>query len=158
MASRAVMTALKVGVGLAVTYKAYTTMSSYAQEKHSQLLDAKQRRPKPSGLFKDRYFENQHGLWLFKRRWSCKGRRKGSVYLVHGYGEVHNATHTRALDNSSGLSHTAMCCVAALWSLPPCGSTLCRVWLGCVCHGSSRYTCNHQAAAATPRSHPKCWL
>lgn len=99
-------TAVAVGLGAIALYKVYKGLSYISQPQHSQLVKlsrSKQKRAPPceSPLFKDRYFENAQGLWLYKRFWAHQGaQRVGCVFISHGYGEVSpvRQTHQRAIN------------------------------------------------------------
>jgi len=43
--------------------------------------------PEEHALFKENYFTNEQGLWIFTRRWEPKGQPKGLILLIHGMGE-----------------------------------------------------------------------
>ena len=76
--------------GAYLLYRGYGHFSHISEHQHSELLTHSTSRPRlaPTGLFRDRYFQNAQGLWIFKRMWRPTCRPVGTVFIVHGYGEV----------------------------------------------------------------------
>ena len=62
----------------------------HPEHRHPEQLTHSASRPRlaPTGLFRDRYFQNSQGLWIFKRMWRPTVAPVGTVFIVHGYGEV----------------------------------------------------------------------
>ena len=90
MAARRLLRLAEVAGGAYILYRGYKVLSQLAQSQHDELVghSAHKSRPAPTGFLRDRYFQNAQGLWLFKRQWRPAGDPVGSVFLVHGYGEV----------------------------------------------------------------------
>lgn len=90
MAARRLLRLAEVAGGAYILYRGYQVLSHLTEPKHAELVGHSPQRPRlpPTGFLRDRYFQNAQGLWIFKRKWEPTGDPVGSVFLVHGYGEV----------------------------------------------------------------------
>lgn len=80
----------EVAGGAYLLYQGYKRVATMMEHRHPEQLTHSASRPRlaPTGLFRDRYFQNSQGLWIFKRMWRPTVAPVGTVFIVHGYGEV----------------------------------------------------------------------